>query len=263
MRLRGVIFNILMISIFRPLIINYIFAVLKRPKMRKREEVRIMFDSIAWRYDFLNHFLSFGTDLRWRRKAINEIALRIKPDRILDLATGTCDLAIASLRLKPEKVTAIDISQRMLEEGRKKLYRKKLNQKIELMIGDSEELPFEDSIYDVVMVSFGIRNFEDYEAGLAEMYRVLKKGGAAMILEFSMPSKFPFKHIYSFYFHKILPFFGALFSKDKVAYNYLPDSVSSFPEGDDFLKLMEITGFRKLKQRRLTGGVASIYTGCR
>jgi len=231
--------------------------------MRKKEEVRIMFDSIAWRYDFLNHLLSFGTDLRWRRKAINEIALRIKPDNILDLATGTCDLAIESLRLKPKKVTAIDISQRMLEEGRKKLYRKKLNRKIELMIGDSEELPFDDSTYDAVMVSFGIRNFEDYEEGLAEMYRVLRKGGVVMILEFSKPSRFPFKHIYGFYFHNILPFFGALFSKDKVAYNYLPDSVSSFPEGKEFLELMGRTGFKELKHRRLTGGVASIYTGCR
>jgi len=231
--------------------------------MRKKEEVRIMFDSIAWRYDFLNHLLSFGTDLRWRRKAINEIALRIKPDNILDLATGTCDLAIESLRLKPKKVTAIDISQRMLEEGRKKLYRKKLNRKIELMIGDSEELPFDDSTYDAVMVSFGIRNFEDYEEGLAEMYRVLRKGGVVMILEFSKPSRFPFKHIYGFYFHNILPFFGALFSKDKVAYNYLPDSVSSFPEGNEFLELMGRTGFKELKHRRLTGGVASIYTGCR
>lgn len=231
--------------------------------MRKKEEVRIMFDSIAWRYDFLNHFLSFGTDLHWRRKAINEIARRIKPGKILDLATGTCDLAIESLRLKPDKVTAIDISQRMLEEGRKKLYRKKLNKKIELMIGDSEALPFEDSSYDVVMVSFGIRNFEDPEVGLSEMYRVLRKDGVVMILEFSRPSKFPFKYIYGFYFHKILPLFGALFSKDRRAYNYLPDSVSSFPEGERFLKLMGSIGFRKLSQRRLTGGVATVYTGCR
>ncbi|MDT8402015.1 MAG: bifunctional demethylmenaquinone methyltransferase/2-methoxy-6-polyprenyl-1,4-benzoquinol methylase UbiE [Bacteroidales bacterium] len=231
--------------------------------MQKKEEVRIMFDSIAWRYDFLNHFLSFGTDLQWRRKAINEIAIRISPERILDIATGTCDLAIESLRLKPEKVTAIDISQRMLEEGRKKLYRKKLNGRIELMIGDSEQLPFNDSSYDAVMVSFGIRNFEDRGKGLSEMYRVLRVGGVVMILEFSMPLKFPFKQIYGFYFHKILPFFGALFSKDKAAYHYLPDSVSAFPEGENFLKLMESKGFRDLKQRRLSGGVATIYTGCR
>ena len=231
--------------------------------MRKKEQVRIMFDSIAWRYDFLNHFLSFGTDFLWRRKAINEIARRIRPQRILDLATGTCDLAIESLRLNPEQVTAIDISQRMLEEGRKKLHRKKIDNRIKLMLGDSENLPFDDSSLDAVMVSFGIRNFEDPEGGLTEMHRVLRKGGVVMILEFSRPSKFPFKYIYNFYFHKILPFFGALFSKDRAAYNYLPHSVSSFPEGDDFLALMEGTGFKKLRQRRLTGGVATIYTGSR
>ncbi|HEN20816.1 MAG TPA: bifunctional demethylmenaquinone methyltransferase/2-methoxy-6-polyprenyl-1,4-benzoquinol methylase UbiE [Desulfobacteraceae bacterium] len=231
--------------------------------MRKKEQVRIMFDSIAWRYDFLNHFLSFGTDLLWRRKAINEIAKRVKPQRILDLATGTCDLAIESLRLHPEQVTAIDISQRMLEEGRKKLHRKKIDNRIRLMLGDSEHLPFDDSSFDAVMVSFGIRNFEDPERGLTEMYRVLRKGGAVMILEFSRPSKFPFRYIYNFYFHKILPFFGALFSKDRAAYNYLPHSVSSFSEGDDFLALMESAGFKELRQRRLTGGVATIYTGCR
>lgn len=231
--------------------------------MSKKEEVRTMFDSIAWRYDFLNHLLSFGTDVRWRRKAIDEIASRISPARILDLATGTCDLAIESLRLKPEKVTAIDNSQRMLEEGRKKLYRKKIIDRIELMIGDSEKLPFDDKSYDTVMVSFGIRNFEDYKGGLAEMYRVLRKGGVVMILEFSMPTKFPFKQVFSFYFRRILPFFGALFSKDKAAYHYLPDSVSAFPEGDEFLRSMESAGFRELSQRRLTGGVATIYAGCR
>ncbi len=229
--------------------------------MRKKEEVRTMFDSIAWRYDFLNHFLSFGTDLSWRRKAINEIATRIKPERILDIATGTCDLAIESLRLSPDIVTAVDISQRMLEEGRKKLYRKKLNDRIELVIGDSENLPFDEGSFDTVMVSFGIRNFENPETGLSEMYRVLRKEGIVMILEFSNPSGFPFKTVYGFYFHKIMPLFGSAFSKDKSAYSYLPDSVTSFPEGNDFLDLMASAGFAGLKQRRLTGGVATIYTG--
>ncbi len=229
--------------------------------MRKKEEVRNMFDSIAWRYDFLNHFLSFGIDRIWRRKAVNEISARIKPERILDIATGTCDLAIESLRLKPVSLTAIDMSQRMLEEARKKLYRKKLNEKIELMIGDSEDLLFADGSFDAVMVSFGVRNFENPDKGLSEMWRVLRKGGVVMILEFSRPGKFPFRHIYGLYFRRILPFFGSLFSKDRVAYSYLPDSVSSFPEGVDFLKLMEDAGFTGLKQRRLTGGVVTIYTG--
>lgn len=229
--------------------------------MRKKEEVRSMFDSIAWRYDFLNHLLSFGIDISWRRKAVNEISARIKPDRILDIATGTCDLAIESLRLNPDSVTAIDMSQRMLEEARKKIYRKKLNEKIELMIGDSEDLPFENDSFDAAMVAFGVRNFENPDRGLAEMCRVLRKGGVAMILEFSRPERFPFKNIYGLYFRRILPFFGSLFSKDRVAYNYLPDSVSKFPEGGEFMKMMESAGFAELKQRRLTGGVVTIYTG--
>ncbi|MFP4488775.1 MAG: bifunctional demethylmenaquinone methyltransferase/2-methoxy-6-polyprenyl-1,4-benzoquinol methylase UbiE [Bacteroidales bacterium] len=229
--------------------------------MRKKEEVRSMFDSIAWRYDFLNHLLSFGIDIIWRRKAVNEISARIKPDRILDIATGTCDLAIESLRLKPVSVTAIDMSQRMLEEARKKIYRKKLNEKIELMVGDSENLPFENDSFDAAMIAFGIRNFEDPDKGLTEMCRVLRKGGVAMILEFSRPEKFPFKNIYGLYFRRILPFLGSLFSKDKAAYNYLPDSVSRFPEGGEFMKMMENAGFAELKQRRMTGGVVTIYTG--
>lgn len=231
--------------------------------MRKKEEVRSMFDRIAWRYDFLNHFLSFGTDLLWRRKAINEISQRIKPLRILDIATGTCDLAIESLRLKPDSVMAVDISQRMLEEARKKVYRKKLDHRIQIMIGDSEDLPFSDRSFDTTMVAFGVRNFENPEKGLSEMHRVLTDKGLIMVLEFSRPSKFPFRNIYGFYFRRVLPFFGRLFSKDTGAYNYLPDSVLNFAEGNEFMDLMTKVGFRDVRQRRLTGGVATIYTALR
>jgi demethylmenaquinone methyltransferase/2-methoxy-6-polyprenyl-1,4-benzoquinol methylase len=229
--------------------------------MARKQDVRSMFDSIAWRYDFLNHFLSFGTDFFWRRKAINEIAKRLTPATILDVATGTCDLAIASLRLKPEKVVGVDISQRMLEEGRKKIYRKGLQDIIELSLADSEELPFEDSSFDAVMVAFGVRNFENPQNGIAEMHRVLKPGGVLMVLEFSSPTKFPFKTIYKIYFHSVLPFFGRLFSKDKSAYTYLPDSVSKFPVGQEFISLLDRAGFETLSHRPLTGGVASIYIG--
>jgi len=222
-----------------------------------------MFDSIAWRYDFLNHFLSFGTDSIWRRKAINEIKKRIDPVRILDIATGTCDLAIAAIRLNPESISGIDISQRMLEEGRRKIHKKHLEDKITLSLADSEELPFDEKLFDVAMVAFGVRNFESPEKGLSEMFRVLRVGGIAMILEFSRPEKFPFKSIYYFYFKKILPLFGKLFSKDATAYDYLPDSVSTFPESDKFLVLMENAGFSDLSQRRLTGGIATIYLGQR
>ncbi|MEZ5000478.1 MAG: bifunctional demethylmenaquinone methyltransferase/2-methoxy-6-polyprenyl-1,4-benzoquinol methylase UbiE [Bacteroidales bacterium] len=229
--------------------------------MAKKHDVRSMFDSIAWRYDFLNHLLSFGTDFLWRRRAIGEIGRRISPRLILDVATGTCDLAIAALRLNPEKITGVDISQRMLEEGRKKIYRKRLQDKIELVLGDSEELPFEDNSFDVTMVAFGVRNFETPGKGLAEMHRVLKPGGVIMVLEFSSPAKFPFRTIYGFYFRRVLPFFGRMFSRDRSAYDYLPESVSRFPEGEEFLSLMRESGFLSLRSRLVTGGVATIYTG--
>lgn len=229
--------------------------------MARKQDVRSMFDSIAWRYDFLNHFLSFGTDFFWRRKAISELKKRVSPSTILDVATGTCDLAIASLKLNPEKVTGIDISQRMLEEGRKKIYRKGLEKRIELAVADSEELPFANSSFDAVMVAFGVRNFENPEKGISEMYRVLNPGGALMVLEFSSPTKFPFKSIYRFYFHRVLPFFGRFFSKDRSAYNYLPESVSQFPVGQVFVSILESSGFESVSLRPLTGGVATIYTG--
>lgn len=229
--------------------------------MAKKHEVRSMFDSIAWRYDFLNHFLSFGTDFLWRRIAIGEIRKRISPRFILDVATGTCDLAIAALKLNPVKITGVDISQRMLEEGRKKIYRKRLQESIELVLGDSEELPFDNGTFDVTMVAFGVRNFETPGKGLAEMYRVLRPGGVIMVLEFSTPAKFPFRTIYGFYFRRVLPFFGRIFSKDRSAYDYLPESVSRFPEGEVFLSLMSENGFVSLGSRILTGGVATIYTG--
>jgi demethylmenaquinone methyltransferase/2-methoxy-6-polyprenyl-1,4-benzoquinol methylase len=231
--------------------------------MGKKHEVRSMFDSIAWRYDFLNHFLSFGTDFFWRKKAIAEISKRIQPDHILDVATGTCDLALAAMKLKPELITGVDISQRMLEEGRKKIHRKHLEHKINLMVAESENLPFEDSVYDVCMVAFGVRNFEDPLKGLTEMNRVMKPGGVIMVLEFSKPARFPFKTIYYFYFKRVLPLFGKIFSKSRGAYNYLPDSVMSFAEGDSFMEMLDSAGFADLGHRRLTGGVATIYTGAK
>jgi len=230
--------------------------------MGKKQEVRSMFDSIAWRYDFLNHFLSFGTDFLWRKKAIREVKKLKDPKNILDVATGTCDLAVAAIRgMNPDHVTGVDISQRMLEEGRKKLHRKGLEKRISLKLAESESLPFDDNTFDLSMVAFGVRNFENPLLGLKEMHRVLNPGGAVMVLEFSSPTKFPFKGIYSFYFNRILPLFGKLFSKDGGAYNYLPDSVNNFPDGEDFLEMMRDAGYKELSQRRLTGGVATIYTG--
>ena len=248
--------------------INFIFAsenirikVAGISKNEKREKVESMFDSIAWRYDFLNHFLSFGTDRFWRRRAIRAIGKRIKPSSILDVATGTGDLAIASLRLGPEKVTGIDISGNMLSIGRKKILGKGLEKRIELLSGDSENIEFPDSSFDACMVAFGVRNFSDPLKGLKEMNRVTRKGGVIMVLEFSKPSVFPFRQVYNFYFRKILPFFGKLFSKDSNAYNYLPESVMSFPDNEQFLALLKEAGFAETSQVRLSGGIASIYTG--
>ena len=227
----------------------------------KRLRVESMFDSIAWRYDFLNHFLSFGTDRSWRRKAIRSIGRLIKPSYILDVATGTGDLAIASLKLSPDFVTGIDISSNMLEIGKEKLKRLGLTGKIELLHGDSENIAFGNETFDVAMVAFGVRNFSDPLLGLKEMYRVIRKGGVIMVLEFSRPVKFPFRQIYYFYFMNLLPFFGRLFSKDRNAYRYLPDSVMQFPDNEDFLKLLTEAGFERTLQRRLSAGIASIYTG--
>jgi demethylmenaquinone methyltransferase/2-methoxy-6-polyprenyl-1,4-benzoquinol methylase len=227
----------------------------------KKSTVESMFDSIAWRYDFLNHFLSFGTDYRWRKRAVKIISSYKKHPDILDVATGTGDLAIAALKIRPLKVTGIDISDNMLEIGRKKLAEKGLTDKIELRKGNSEHLDFKENTFDVVMVGFGIRNFADPLKGLCEMHRVSKPGGLLLVLEFSKPSSFPFRQFYNFYFLNILPLFGRLFSGDRKAYTYLPDSVMKFPDNEAFIKIITEAGFINSKQVKLTGGVASIYTG--
>jgi demethylmenaquinone methyltransferase / 2-methoxy-6-polyprenyl-1,4-benzoquinol methylase len=227
----------------------------------KRARVESMFDSIAWRYDFLNHFLSFGTDRLWRRKAIKVTGRNFKSGTILDVATGTGDLALAALKLNPSKITGIDISEKMLEIGREKIGRKGLTEKIELLKGDSENIGFPDNHFDAAMVAFGVRNFSDPVTGLKEMLRVIKPGGIVMVLEFSKPASFPFRQIYNFYFLNILPFFGRFFSKDKDAYRYLPESVMKFPDNERFLSLLSDAGFASPWQKKLSGGIASIYTG--
>jgi demethylmenaquinone methyltransferase / 2-methoxy-6-polyprenyl-1,4-benzoquinol methylase len=232
-------------------------------KESKRDVVETMFDSIAWRYDFLNHFLSFGTDRRWRAKAVRIISRYCKNPEILDVATGTADLAIAAMKLDPFRITGIDISRNMLDIGVDKIRTKGFSDKIELIQGDSEDLPFSDKSFDVAMVAFGVRNFSDPSKGLAEMRRVLRDKGLIMVLEFSRPTGFLFRSVFGFYFTKVLPLFGKLFSKDKSAYTYLPDSVKKFPDNEEFLKLLERAGFTDTKQVKLTGGVASIYSGIR
>ncbi|QEC54112.1 bifunctional demethylmenaquinone methyltransferase/2-methoxy-6-polyprenyl-1,4-benzoquinol methylase UbiE [Anseongella ginsenosidimutans] len=226
----------------------------------KKEQVAQMFNNIAGKYDFLNHFLSAGIDRSWRRKAIDELK-EIHPRRILDVATGTGDLAFEALRLKPGKITGVDISEGMLAIAREKALKRGVEQIVQLRKADSEKLPFSDNSFDAVTVGFGVRNFENLENGLADMYRVLRPGGKLVVLEFSKPRAFPVKQLYSFYSFKILPFFGRLFSRDKKAYSYLPESVAAFPDGKDFALLMEKGGFRETKVRHLTLGICAIYTG--
>ena len=221
-----------------------------------------MFDSIAPHYDFLNHLLSFGIDKSWRRKAICEISLiNPHPSKILDVATGTGDLAIAALKLDPGHITGIDISGKMLEAGNEKLRKRELQDRIDLVECDSENIIFSDNTFDVAMVAFGVRNFTDPLKGISEMRRVLRDGGLIMVLEFSKPSGPPFKQLYNFYFLKILPVIGRIFSKSNYAYRYLPESVMQFPDNEKFIALLEKAGFTSLMQKKLTGGVASIYTG--
>lgn len=226
----------------------------------KKEEVAEMFDNISKRYDFLNHFLSMGIDKIWRKKAI-KILKQYNPDSILDIATGTGDFAVSAMRLKPSKVVGLDLSAGMLEVGRKKMKKKGLDQIVEMVQGDSENLPFEDDTFDGLTVGFGVRNFENLEKGLSEMKRVIKSGAPAIILEFSKPKKFPVKQSFKFYSKYIIPTVGRSISKDKAAYTYLPESVEAFPEGQSFIDIMDKVGYKNLRSKQVSGGIATIYVG--
>lgn len=228
----------------------------------KKKQIALMFDKISGRYDFLNHFLSFGIDKYWRKKAIKFANLQTrKPKILLDIATGTADFAIEAEKNKIDKIIAIDVSEKMLDIARKKVIKKGLSDKIFLQNADSENLPFDENSFDAITVAFGVRNFENFERGLHEMFRVLKKEGTCIILEFSKPRLFPFKQIYKFYFSKLLPYIGKKISKDKYAYSYLFKSVYNFPEREDFLNLLEKIGFSKLQYKSLTFGIVTVYIG--
>ena len=224
------------------------------------EQVAEMFDNIAPKYDFLNHFLSFGIDKIWRRKAI-KILIKHSPSNILDVATGTGDFAIEALKTAARQIVGVDISEEMLSFGRAKIEKLGVGKRITLQSGDAEGLGFSDGYFEAVTVAFGVRNFEDLPKGLKELNRVLKPGGMVCILEFSKPVYFPVKQLYSFYSFYILPFLGRLFSKDNSAYRYLPESVEKFPDGEAFLNVLKSSGFTETRQYRQTFGVATIYTG--
>ena len=227
--------------------------------MQKRN-VRRLFDSIAQRYDLLNHLLSGGVDFYWRRAAIDALA-SAQPNRILDVATGTADLALAALRLNPVEVVGVDISDMMLEVGRRKLVSRNAAGKIRLEKGEAEHLQFADNQFDAAMVAFGARNFDNLVEGLSEMRRVLKPGGKMVVLEFSKPRRTPFKQLYFFYFRNILPLIGRMISNDREAYQYLPDTVMQFPDGEAFVRILGEVGFSSITERPLTFGIVTIYCG--
>ncbi len=224
----------------------------------KKEQVAKMFDNIAFRYDFLNQVLSMGIHHRWRKKAVAYF-IHDKPALVLDIATGTGDFAIEALTAHPGKVIGVDISEGMLKFGREKINKLNLQDKIELKSGDAENLDFIDNSVDVITVGFGVRNYENLEKGLQNMYRVLKPGGKLVILEFSKPTG-AFKYLYNFYFKYITPAIGKIFSKDNSAYTYLPASVQAFPDGEKFISVLNSLGYKNTGFKPLTLGVATIYT---
>jgi demethylmenaquinone methyltransferase/2-methoxy-6-polyprenyl-1,4-benzoquinol methylase len=227
----------------------------------KKDQVAGMFDQIAFRYDFLNRFLSGGIDIYWRRRAIAELK-QIKPEKVLDVATGTADVAIMTYKyLRPQQIIGIDISEGMLQLGRQKVSKLLLNNHIELLKGDSEAINFPANTFDAVTVAFGVRNFENLEKGLAEMLRVLRPGGKLVILEFSKPKKRGFSGIYNWYMNIIAPKAGQWLSKNKDAYQYLNNSVKTFPEGETFLHILQQTGFSETTLKRLSLGICTIYCG--
>ncbi len=230
----------------------------KNSELGKKEQVTQMFDAISDDYDGLNRVISFGTDVKWRRKVVALLKTK-RPDRILDIATGTGDLAIHLAETGANNIVALDISPGMLAVAQKKVAEKKLEDTIEIVVGDSENLPFKDNSFDAVTVAFGVRNFENLDKGLSEIFRVLDQKGTLMVLETAVPERFPFKQGYRFYSRYILPNIGKLFSKDKSAYRYLSESASVFPHGEDFNNILRKIGFIEVTNRPQTFGVASIY----
>jgi demethylmenaquinone methyltransferase / 2-methoxy-6-polyprenyl-1,4-benzoquinol methylase len=230
-------------------------------ELSKKEQVADMFDNIAYRYDFLNRFLSVGIDITWRKKAIKQLK-DINPKQILDVATGTADVAIMTARiLQPEKIIGIDISDGMLNVGRDKIKKLGLENLIELLNGDSETIKFEDNSFDAVTVAFGVRNFQHLEQGLREIKRVLKPGGKLVVLEFSKPKAAIIKQLYNVYMNSVAPGFGKLFSKNRNAYKYLDESIKKFPEGKNFTTILDNLGYTNTFCKPLSFGICSIYCG--
>ena len=231
----------------------------KNSELGKKEQVAHMFNTISKNYDGLNRVISLGIDVKWRKKVV-EVVGKDNPKQILDIATGTGDLALMMANLQPDRIVGLDISEGMLEVGKQKIAKANLAKKIEMVVGDSEDMPFQDNTFDAITVSFGVRNFANLDKGIREIARVLKPSGVLVILETSNPTKFPFKQGYKFYTNFILPIIGKLFSKDKVAYSYLSESANSFPFGEAFNNILQKNGFTNTDDKPVTFGVATIYT---
>ena len=231
----------------------------KNSSKGKKEQVAMMFDNISANYDGLNRVISFGIDISWRKKVV-QLVSKNNPKQILDIATGTGDLAIMMSQLNPDKIIGLDISAGMLDVGKRKIANVNLSDKIDMVVGDSENMPFDDNTLDAITVSFGVRNFANLDKGLTEIKRVLKPGGTFVILETSNPTKFPFKQGYKFYTTYILPFIGKIFSRDKAAYSYLCESANIFPFGEAFNNILQKNGFINTEYRPVTFGVATIYS---
>jgi demethylmenaquinone methyltransferase/2-methoxy-6-polyprenyl-1,4-benzoquinol methylase len=233
----------------------------KDSSLEKKEQVADMFNDISVKYDFLNRFLSAGIDIGWRKKALKQLK-EVNPSLILDVATGTADVAILAQKiLRPKKIIGIDISEGMLEVGRKKIAKLGLEKNIELLTGDSEAIKFDYNTFYAVTVAFGVRNFQQLRKGLAEIKRVLRPGGKLVVLEFSKPNSVLVKPVYNFYMKKITPNIGKLFSKNREAYSYLDESIKKFPEGKDFINILDEVGYKNTSCKPLSLGICSIYCG--
>lgn len=231
----------------------------KESKLSKKEQVANMFDNIAPRYDFLNHFMSLGIDKIWRKKALKYLET-LQPKTLLDVAAGTADFSIlAQKKLQPEQIIGIDISAEMLKIGERKVKKADLEKQIQLQVADSEDLPYETGAFDAVTSAYGVRNFEHLDIGLKEMCRVLRNGGKAVILDFSSPTVFPVKQLYRFYFRYITPKLGKWIAHDAEAYSYLPESVDAFPQGEKMIEILKNAGFKKATCKKLTFGISSVY----
>jgi len=224
----------------------------------RKEQVTKMFDNISGNYDFMNRIMTFGIDVKWRKKVVKMVA-KTKPERILDIATGTGDFAIMLADIKPKQIVGLDISKGMLEVGKKKVKEKGLDDLITMVLGDSENLPFDDNSFDAVTVGFGVRNFENLDKGLQEINRILRPGGIFVVLETSQPEKFPFKQLYKFHTKYIIPLLGKMFSSDQKAYEYLPQSAEAFPYGKAFNNILKKNKFTSVQNYPLLFGAASIY----